>query len=99
MKRLIITIIILLAVTGCNPVATRLNVISSQVRTDKIESTLSNILLNAQYAARQGKYTTAYKYSPDSDISDIVKFLKGKDIRFKVSVDSNEIFKTIILEW
>ena len=84
---------------GCNPIATRLNIISSQVRTDKIESSLQNILLNAQCAARQGKYTTAYRYSPDSDISDIVRFLKGKDMRFKVSVDSNEIFKTIILEW
>ena len=97
MKQIIITII--LAVTGCNPVATKLNVISSQVRTDKIESSLQHILLNAQYAARQGKYTTAYRYNPDSDISDIVKFLKGKNMKFKVTVDSNEIFKTIILEW
>jgi hypothetical protein len=99
MKQIIITIIILLAVTGCNPMATRLNVISSQVRTDKIESSLQHILLNAQYAARQGKFTTAYRYSSDSDISDIVKFLKGRDMQFKVTVDSNEIFKTIILEW
>ena len=99
MKRLIITTIIILAVTGCNPVATRLNVISSQVRTDNIESSLQHILLNAQYAALQGKYTTAYRYSPDSDITDIVRFLKGKDMKFKVTVDSNEIFKTIILEW
>jgi Tfp pilus assembly protein PilP len=95
----IITTIILLAVMGCNPTAKRLNVISSQVRTDKIESSLQHILLNAQYAARQGKYTTAYRYNPDSDISDIVKFLKGKNMQFKVLVDSNEIFKTIILEW
>ena len=99
MKRLIITTIIILAVTGCNPVATRLNVISSQVRTDNIESSLQHILLNAQYAALQGKYTTAYRYSPDSDITDIVKFLKGRDMQFKITVDSNEIFKTIILEW
>ena len=99
MKQIIITIIILLAVTGCNPVATRLNVISSQVRTDKIESSLQAVLLNAQYAVKQGKYTTAYRYRPDSDITDIVKFLKGKDMQFKVTVDSNEMFKTIILEW
>lgn len=99
MKQIIITIIILLAVTGCNPIARRLNVISSQVRTDRIEASLQAILLNAQCAANQGKYTTAYRYSPDSDITDIMKFLKGKDMRFKVSVDSNEIFKVIILEW
>lgn len=98
MKQIIITII-LLAVMGCNPTAKRLNVISSQVRTDKIESSLQHILLNAQYAARQGKFTTAYRYSSDSDISDIVEFLKGKNMKFKVTVDSNEIFKTIILEW
>ena len=94
-----ITTIILLAVMGCNPVATRLNVISSQVRTDKIESSLQHVLLNAQYAARQGKFTTAYRYSSDSDISDIVRFLKSRNTRFKVTVDSNEIFKAIILEW
>jgi len=99
MKQIIITIIILLAVTGCNPVATRLHVTASHSNRNEIESTLSNILLNAQYAARQGKYTTAYRYSSDSDISDIVKFLKGKNMQFKVTVDSNEIFKTIILEW
>lgn len=98
MKQIIITIIIL-AVTGCNPVATRLNVISSQVRTDRIEASLQAILLNAQCAAGQGKYTTSYRYSPDTDISDIVKFLKSRDMRFKVIVDSNEIFKSIILEW
>lgn len=98
MKQIIITII-LLAVMGCNPTAKRLNVISSQVRTDKIESSLQHILLNAQYAARQGKFTTAYRYSSDSDISDIVEFLKGKNMKFKVTVDSNEIFKAIILEW
>jgi hypothetical protein len=99
MKQIIITIIILLAMTGCNPTAKRLNIISSQVRTDNIESSLQAVLLNAQYAALQGKYTTAYRYSPDSDISDIVKFLKGRDMQFKVLVDSNEIFKAIILEW
>ena len=95
----IITTIILLAVMGCNPTAKRLNIISSQVRTDEIESSLQHILLNAQYAARQGKYTTAYRYSSDSDISDIVRFLKSRNMRFKVTVDSNEIFKAIILEW
>jgi hypothetical protein len=95
----IITTIILLAVMGCNPTAKRLNIISSQVRTDKIESSLQHILLNAQYAARQGKFTTAYRYSSDSDISDIVKFLKSRDMQFKVTIDSNEIFKAIILEW
>ena len=95
----IITTIILLAVTGCNPVATKLNVISSQVRTDKIESSLQHVLLNAQYAARQGKYTTAYNFEPTDDITEIIKTLKGPGMRFGVSVDSNDIFKALILEW
>lgn len=95
----IITIIIALITIGCNSTAHRYNLIANEANRSKVKWTLPNILLNAQYASRQGKYTTAYNFEPTDDITEIIKTLKGPGMRFGVRVDSNEIFKAIIVEW